>query len=337
VLVQLRVRAYLALALLATACDIIDQSSANDFPDAGPGGPDSAFAGVGQGIPFGEADGPESEFAQPYTGALAGATRGSLAGLLREAQATRTRLVLKLAASKRDYTNPDGSFNLDLWKREIDQYRDVDFAPYVTEGLVLAHRLVDEPTWPVNWGGRAIPLEDIEEMARYSKSIWPSLPTAVSGDTRPELLRGFEWHYLDIASAQWSGPVYSSAGRTLEEFRDENVAYAKELGLGLILSVNVLNGGDGTSGLPGPKEKYWQMTGAELQQAAVTLAETPYACAFFIWRHDPEYERRSDVRAAIDTIAAATAGRGGTSCVRHPMPTDSTPSDTTGATDSTAP
>ena len=338
-LVQFRLRAYVALALLATACDIIDQSqsSANDFPDAGPGGPDSAFAGVGQGIPFGEADQPEAEFGRPYTGALAGSSRGGIAALMRHAQATKTRLVIKLAGSKRDYTNPDGTFNLDLWKRQIDQYRDVDFAPYVTEGLVLAHRLVDEPTWPVNWGGRAITLEEIEEMARYSKSIWPSLPTAVSGDTRPELLRGFDWHYLDIASAQWSGPVYSSAGRSLEEFRNENVAYAKELGLGLIFSVNVLNGGDGSSGVRGPKETYWQMTGAELQQAGVTLAETPYACAFFIWRHDPEYERRPDVRAAMDTIAGAAAVRGGTSCLRHPMPTDSTtPSDTIGARDTTA-
>jgi hypothetical protein len=62
--------------------------------------------------------------------------------------------------------------------------------------------------------------------------------------------------------------------------------------------------------------------------ASATLAETPYACAFFVWRHDPGYERRPDVRAAIDTIAAAV--RGGTSCVRHPISSDSTPpSDTT--------
>jgi hypothetical protein len=160
--VQFRLWAFVSLALLLPACDILDQRSSDDFPDAGPGGPDSAFAGVGQGIAFGESDQPESEFGRPYTGALAGTSRSSIAALLRHAQATRTRLVLKLAGSKWDYTNPDGTFNLDLWKRQIDQYRDVDFAPYVTEGLVLAHRLVDEPTWPVNWGGRAISLEEIE-------------------------------------------------------------------------------------------------------------------------------------------------------------------------------
>src|SRR5881394_4173857 len=135
----------------------------DDFPDAGPGGPDSAFAGVGQGIPFGASDPPASQFGHPYTGALTGTSRSGVAALLRSAQATRTRLVIKLTGSKRDYINPDGTFNLELWKRQIDQYRDVDFAPYVTEGLVLAHRLVDEPRWPGNWGGRAISMEEIEE------------------------------------------------------------------------------------------------------------------------------------------------------------------------------
>ena len=245
----------------------------------------------GRGIPLGQFDPQESEFGRPYTGAVTATRRSSLPALLRSAQSTKIRLVLNLAGGQRRYVDPDGTFNLELWKREIDQYRDVDFAPYVTEGLVLAHYLVDEPLSPDTWGGRAISMEEIEEMAHYSKSIWPSLPTTVGG-VRPRLLRGFDWHYLDIAWPQWAGPLQGAgAGRTPEEFRDENVAYAKELGLGLIFGLNVVNGGDGSSGIPGTRQGHWRMTGAELQHAGVTLADTPYACAFFIWRHDPEYER----------------------------------------------
>jgi hypothetical protein len=328
---QFRVFAYVALALLATACDILDQRSSDEFPDAGPGGPDSSFAGVGQAIPFGEFKPAESDFGLPYTGAVTPASRSGLAAALRSAQEAKTRLVINLAGGRRNYTNPDGTLNLELWKRRIDQYRDVDFAPYVTEGLVLAHSLVDEPRWPGNWGGRAISFEEIEEMARYSKTIWPSLPTTVSGETRPGLLRGFEWHYLDVAWAQWTGPLYGSgASQSLEEYRNESVAYAKELGLGLILGLNVLDGGDGSSGIPGAVQGHWRMTGAELQQAGVVLAQTPYACALFIWRHDPEYERRPDIRAAMDTIALAAASRGGTSCVRHPTSGDTNPPGGTG-------
>jgi hypothetical protein len=245
--------------------------------------------------------------------------------------------VINLAGGQRHYINPDGTFNLELWKRQIDQYRDVDFAPYVTEGLVLAHFLVDEPLWPGTWGGRAISMEEIEEMAHYSKSLWPSLPTAVGG-VRPGLLRGFDWHDLDIAWPQWAGPLHGGgAGRTPEEFRDENVAYAKALGLGLIFGLNVLDGGDGSSGIPGTRQAHWRMTGAELQQAGLVLAETPYACALFIWRHDLESERRPGIRATLDTIAFAAAARGGTSCIRHPTAGNTpTPSDTSGASDTTA-
>lgn len=94
---------------------------------------------------------------------------------------------------------------------------------------------------------------------------------------------------------------------------------------------------DESSGIPGVRQARWRMTGAKLQQAGVLLATTPYACALFIWRHDPQHEQRPDIRAALDTIAFAAGARGGTSCIRHPMPGDApTPGDTAGASDTTA-
>jgi len=318
--VPFRVSTYLSVALLVTACELADPGLSTEFPDAGPGGPDSSFAGVGHGIPFGEFNLPPSAYGRPYTGAVTPANRSTLPGLLRGAQHTKTRLVLTLAGSRQHYVNPDGTFNLELWERQIDQYRDVDFSPYVTQGVVLAHRLVDEPRWPKTWGGRAISLEEIEAMARYSKSIWPSLPTAVG--SRPELLRGFDWHYLDIAWAQW-GKGSNESPSSPEQFRNENVAYAKELGLGLFFGLNVLDGGDGSSRVAGTKPAHWQMTATELQRIGATLANTPYACALFIWRYDASYERRPDIRVALDTITSAAAGRGGTSCIRHATPADS--------------
>src|SRR5919198_5998365 len=131
------------VSVLGLGCTAFE-SSANDFPDAGPNGPDSLYAGIGQGIPFGEFDLPAGQFRSPYTGAVLTVRRDNVAGFLRSAQAGKLRLVLNLAGANRHYTNPDGTFNLDLWKSRIDLYRDVDFGPYVTEGLVLAHFLIDE-------------------------------------------------------------------------------------------------------------------------------------------------------------------------------------------------
>jgi hypothetical protein len=307
------------VSILCLACSVFE-SQDNEFPDAGPNGPDSLYAGVGQGIPFGEVDLPTVEFRSPYTGAVLTVRRDNVASYLRAAQTGKLRLVLNLAGASRRYTNPDETFNLELWKARIDLYRDVDFGPYVTEGLVLAHFLVDEPGAAATWGGQPISRATIEEMARYSKSIWPTLPTAVRAPPQWLLAGDTSYQSLDIAWAQWAGPLHGAGtGLTPEQFRDKNVALAKQLGLGLVFGMNYLNGGDGSSGIPGTAShpNQWQMSPAELVNVGTLLIQAPYSCAFLSWHYAPEYLGRPDVRAALDSIAAAAATRGGTSCLRH--------------------
>jgi hypothetical protein len=315
--------AKLGLAVLASilclACSVFEGQD-NEFPDAGPNGPDSLYAGIGQGIPFGEFDLPTGEFRSPYTGAVLAVRRSNVASILRAAQSGRLRLVLNLAGAGRHYTNPDGTFNLALWKSRIDLYRDVDFAPYVTEGLVLAHFLIDEPGAAATWGEQPVSRADIEEMARYSKSIWPTLPTTVRAPPGWLLAGDTTYQDLDIAWAQWAGPLHGAGtGLTPEQFRDKNVALAKHLGLGLVFGMNYLNGGDGSSGMPGTSSNppWWQMSTAELVSVGTLLVQAPYSCAFLSWHYAPEYVSRPDVRAALDSIAAVAATRGGTSCLRH--------------------
>ena len=296
------------------------ESQVDEFPDAGPDGPDSAYAGVGEGIPFGEFGLEREQFRPPYTGAVVPVSRSSVGSVLRAAQERKLRLVLNLAGGGRHYSNPDGTFDLALWKARIDTYRDVDFSPYVTEGLVLAHFLLDEPGASRTWGGRPISRAEIEEMARYSESIWPALPTAVRATA--EWLGQGDTAYtsLDIAWAQWSGPRRGAGtGLTPEQFRDENVAWAKRLELGLIFGMNYLNGGDGSSGIPGTDlhPELWQMSAAELAHVGTVLAAAPYACALLSWRHHPSFASRPEVRAALDSVAGVAAGRGGTSCIRR--------------------
>ena len=161
---------------------------------------------------------------------------------------------------------------------------------------------------------------DIEEMARYSESIWPTLPTAVRA-TAEWLGRGdTTYTSLDIAWAQWAGPhIGAGTGLTPQQFRDENVARAKELELGLVFGMNYLNGGDGSSGIPGtdPHPELWQMSAAEVANVGTVLAGAPYACALLSWRHDAGFESRPEVRAALDSVARVAAERGGTSCTRR--------------------
>ena len=309
-----------ALALiLCTACRVFE-SQESEFPDAGPNGPDSLYAGIGRGIPFGEAGLSLEQFRSPITGAQLPVSRSNVGAVLKAARAGKLRLVLNLAGSGDHYRNPDGTFNLEVWKSRIDTYRDVDFSPYVTEGLVLAHFLMDEPGALGTWGGRQVSRADIEEMARYSKSIWPTLPTVVRAAPGWLVVGDTTYQSLDIAWAQWAGPQHGAgSGLTPEQFRDQNVALAKQLGLGLIFGLNYLDGGDGSSGIHGTAghPEWWQMSVAELVNVGTVLADAPYSCAFLSWRYEPQFESRPEVRGALDSIAAVAATRGGTSCVRH--------------------
>jgi hypothetical protein len=309
--------------LLLVACRLPfgADDARNTFPDAGPGGPDSTFAGVGQGIPFGMFTLPLERFRAPITGAALALSRDRVAAVLRAASAGRVRVILNLGGGK-DNSRGEEGFDLARWKARIDQYRDVDFGPYVEEGLVLAHFLVDEPNARQSWGGQEISRAVIEEMARYSKSIWPTLPTVVRAPPGWLAQSDTGLADLDIAWAQWAGAGRAGGDwRTPEEFRDENVAYAKQLGLGLIVGLNQLNGGDGSSGVPGTPDHpdRWQMSAAELTRVGTVLAETPYVCAFVSWRYDPLFEARPGVRAALDSVAAVARTRGGTSCLRHEL------------------
>jgi hypothetical protein len=327
-----------ALALiLCGACGAFEPQD-SEFPDAGPNGPDSLYAGIGHGIPFGEAGLAPDQFHPPMTGAIVSVSRSTVGSVLKAARAGRLRLVLNLAGSGTHYRTPDGTFNLEVWKSRIDTYRDVDFSPYVTEGLILAHFLMDEPGAAQTWGGREVGRADIEEMARYSKSIWPTLPTAVRAP--PGWLRAGDTIYqsLDIAWAQWAGPFHGAgSGLTPEQFRDQNVAFAKELGLGLVFGMNYIDGGGGESGLHGTDghPDWWQMSPEELLHVGAVLVQAPYACAFLSWRYDAGYESRPEVRSALDAVAGMAATRGGTSCWRHDsstgVPGDSSSSPSTPA------
>ena len=308
------------MLILFTACSAFEAAETSEFPDAGPTGPDSLYAGIGQGIPFGEFGLRPEQFRPPYTGAVLPVSRSRVGAVLREGRAGKLRLVLNLAGSGSHYRNLDGTFDLAQWKSWIDTYRDVDFAPYVEEGLVLAHYLMDEPGAVKTWGGQRVSRADIEEMARYSKSIWPTLPTTVRAT--PGWLGAGDTTYrsLDVAWAQWAGPHHGAGtGLTPAQFRDENVARAKQLGLGLIFGINYLDGGDGSSGVQGTSDhpQWWQLSPAELLEVGTLLVQAPYACALLSWRHDAAFESRPEVRAALDSIAAAAAARGGTSCLRR--------------------
>jgi hypothetical protein len=229
--------------------------------------------------------------------------------------------------------NPDGTFSLKNWKAAVDLYRSVDLNAYAAAGVVIGHRLVDEPNCVSCWGGLAISTGTLDQMGRYSKSLWPNVPTVVRvvPSYFPKAPR-----YIDAAWAQWAGPRGASKGLTSVQFRDLNVADAKTRKLALVIGMNVLNGGDGSSGRAGtrdpesPTADLWQMTATEVDTIGRLFAAEPYVCAVLNWRYSPNYPRggmtdeqyasitsfdtRSDIIAAMKSIRSVAAVHAPTRC-----------------------
>jgi hypothetical protein len=240
------------------------------------------------------------------------------------------RIVISMAGVRSGYTTR-GRFNFSKWKAKVNQYRKFNLAPYVKDGTIIGHYMVDEPFCSSCWGGRPIPYSQIEQMARYSKSIWPSLPTGVRSP--PSHLGSRRYSALDFAWAQWEGPLHFPSFRiSPEKFRDRESSAARSLGLGLVFGLNYLDAGDGTSHINGTYAKdprlsdnkfchsrgcyRYAMSASEVRRVGRVLAAAPYGCALLSWKYSPAFLSRSGMRSALAELASAARNRSRASCLR---------------------
>ena len=271
------------------------------------------------GIAFGEFGRDAETLGSTFTGGMLMGSPSSVMPELELTQSRGLRAIVILSGGKNQFTNPDGTFSLQLWKQQVDRFRGAGLERYIADGTIVAHYVIDEPNATGTWGGQAIPYAAVEDMARYSKTIWPELTTVAR--VSPQWLRGapFKWAYLDAAWSQYTGRVRAGP---VEAYRDAAVSTARSLGLGLVIGLNLLDGGDGSSGIPGTMNEPWgsrtyQMTPTEVRTYGAVLAAEPYACAMFSWRYDSVFDARSDIRGALSYVSVIAASRSKAPCRRH--------------------
>jgi len=124
-----------------------------------------------------------------------------------------------------------------------------------------------------------------EEMAEYSKRLWPSMPTVVR--TEPAYL-GAKPRYIDAAWAQ-----YVQRKGTPTEYLRRHVADAEQRGLALIVGMNILKGTLGKT----------SFSAGQLREWGSAMLNSSYPCAFISWTYDANYLGRSDVKEAMDVLA----------------------------------
>jgi hypothetical protein len=169
--------------------------------------------------------------------------------------------------------------------------------PYINDGTVIGHYIIDEPNDPANWGGREVPPSMVEELAKYSKQLWPNLPTIVRAEPKH---MADNHRYLDAAWAQ-----YLSRRGNVNEYVRDVVADAQRKNLGLVVGLNVLKGGtpNGT-----------RMTASEVEDWGSALLSSSYPCAFINWKYTSDYMNSSGIRSAMSSLRRKAESRSSKSC-----------------------
>ncbi len=266
----------------------------------------------GPGIVFGTFDMPNDYLGSVHTGWMAGGPLdpSNILSNLSGAQGKGGRVVIKLCKGKDSYVkNGDGTFSLTKWKSLVSRYKNVNLTPYISDGTIIGHYLIDEPHRASRWGGKAISQATLEAMAKYSKDLWPQMATLVR--VVPSWLASspVSYQYLDAGWTQYAAGKGDAAKWVASE-----AAAAKRKGLGLVVGMNVIDGGNGSSKIRGESSGRWAMSASEVRSYGNALLGESYACAFFNWHHVPNYYGRSDIKSAMSDVSAKARNHAKTSC-----------------------
>lgn len=278
------------------------------------------------GIPLGPPKLPKALYGEVFTGTKIALTPETAVDELNAARLNAMRVFVILVGAQKHYRNEDGTFDLDSWKSVVDEFREVDLGEFVVDGTIVAHQLVSESKARAQWGGSVIPNNVLDEMARYSKEIWPTMPTVLRTD--PSDLEenaaafgtswpGWRWRYLDAASAR-----YLTRKGSVEAFAAAEQASATRQRLALVAGLNVLSGGDGSSEIGSPRAGAWAMSPDELLRYGKALLLGTSACAFELWRYESPgsefenvvYFRRPEISEALRELAAIASQRPQRAC-----------------------
>jgi hypothetical protein len=259
--------------------------------------PTVASASFSGGIPIGMAAQPVSEFGQRFSG---GKRTIGPSKLLAELSAIRSRggrVVLMFAGNPRNYRDGSGHFSFDKWKARVNEFRRLNFESYVRDGTIIGHYLIDEPNDPRNWSGRPVPASMVEQMAKYSKDLWPGMATIVR--VEPDYLNN-DHRYLDAA---WAAYLWRRGN--VHDYLRSNVAAAQKRGLQLVVGLNVIDGGN-------PRRT--PMSAREVEEWGSAMLEGSYSCAFIMWEHNSTYLRSSGMANAMDALRRKAHNRSSKSC-----------------------
>jgi len=310
---RLRAPVVAAMVLSFAACNASDSlnpdssSTPVTLSDPGSGGgvqaapvndPTLASASFAGGIPMGLFHLSTSAFGSPYNGALLTISPTYLKSTLAAIKSRGGKVILCMTGSQKYFKNADGTFSFTKWKERVNRFKGIDFQSYINDGTLVGHYLIDEPYDPANFAGHPVGGSQLEAMAQYSKSIWPGLTTIVRAE--PYLIQwSGTYRYLDAAWAQY---LYRKGN--VNDYMKKNLDYAQRMGLGLVVGLNIRDGGVGNG----------TMTASQVQSWGSTLLGSSYPCAFISWKYGDSYLNTTSMKSAMNVLRNKAQSRSAKSC-----------------------
>ncbi|MBA3678534.1 MAG: PKD domain-containing protein [Sphingosinicella sp.] len=213
-----------------------------------------------------------------------------------------------------------GVFDINLWKASVDRfYTDVTLRDFIN-GEALAKNIpyfdiIDDIQSGNRWG-RLITKAEVEEMAAHSRSRWPDLPAWARA--RFTQLSGYSYTMLQGCTSIYlfgRGGV-SQGGMTAQQWRiadcqaytdAEQAARASiNIPLNSAYGLNIIDGGDGSSGIAGGIVGKFKMGAQELKDYGAILVPASTG-NFQMWEWDADgsanpYLLRDDITSSMNYI-----------------------------------
>ena len=286
----------------------------------------------GIGIPFGLHDlwsSPtvtRSTGTGPLTASQEYMSPANLPSHIAAARAQGIRLVLSLTGGTHGRYKTDGVFDLTKWQVAMDAFNkpaiQAAVAQGVADGTIIGNTVMDEPqqfgTDEKAWGPPGTMTKArIDGLCTYVKGIFPTLPVGVTHDHN-----AFEptnsYQVCEFFFAQ-----YALRKGSVTAWRDGAAGLAARDGIKVILSLNVLDGGQqdksgawdcpGTGGL-GTRSPTCRMTPAQIRDWGKLIG--PAGCALLMWRYDAAFLARPENQAALSDVALTLSTLPRTGCSR---------------------
>jgi hypothetical protein len=286
-------------ALADTSIVTVKPALGSGTPTGVPFGPFSLWKGIA-GLP--------TAGVAPFTASIDYTDANLIVQRISTARALNKKLLLMTTDNGHAPYITAGAFDLVKWKAAMDTYKTPEIqaavAAGVADGTIIGNSLLDEPNHK-DWGG-VITKATLDEMASYSKSIFPSMPAGV---VAPFNWRPTErYQVVDFIVAQtWKTTV------TPAEFRDGVLSAAKLNGVAVALSLNLF-GAPPVAGCALTKDGTCPMTAAEIRDWGQVLGVA--GCALFMWKYDATYMTVPENAQALKDVGDLLAKSPTKSCRR---------------------